>query len=128
MNYKDFSILCTLCIQRNGNIDRKKLQILQSATRFNTYRIIYTPANNLPVGFIVWGEITAESKNLLEKFNVKPKYHYELYEGEIAYILDVMFKPGWHHLLKAELRSLRSEFVEFVYIKKNKLKSVKNKQ
>jgi len=102
---------------KRPSLPTKKITELKNAVRYRTYKIIYTPVTNKAVGYILWAEISEESREQLLNHNLDLEYFYEWFEGSVCYLKDVSIVDEWSHLLYSSLKSIIRTKSELVYIR-----------
>jgi hemolysin-activating ACP:hemolysin acyltransferase len=83
----DFSLLCDLRTSRPALLSSEILRMVKYSVLCNKYKI-YMDTNDLPMGYLAWADVNAETLLRIARAGIFPKYPYEWKEGDIRLFVD----------------------------------------
>ncbi|HWV31372.1 MAG TPA: hypothetical protein VN038_17055 [Dyadobacter sp.] len=113
----EFSIALDLVAHSGIDLSAATLTNLRMSAEARTLTILWNGKKE-PVGYVSWAGANKESVKMACQFNISPSKLWEFREGNIAFIMNVLFSPRFKDEAKAEFRKfVRARHAVF-FIKK----------
>ncbi len=115
----EFSIALDLVSRSGIDLSAATLTNLRMSAEAKTLTILWNGKKE-PVGYVSWAGANKESIKMASQFNISPSKFWEFREGNIAFIMNVLFSPRFKDEAKAEFRKFVRARRAVFFIKKEK--------
>lgn len=103
----------------------KDLYFIYTACRLGAVRIIYSPTNQQPVGYVVFARVNRSTFYSWTLSTFDPKFESEWMDGYLPVVLDVVFANGFTRYCKSQLRLILEKEKIFFFSRRNTIKACK---
>lgn len=115
----EFSIALDLVSRSGIDLSAATLANLRMSAEARTLTILWNGKKE-PVGYVSWAGANKESVKMASKFNISPSKFWEFREGNIVFIMNVLFSSRFKDEAKAEFRKFVRARRAVFFVKKEK--------
>jgi hemolysin-activating ACP:hemolysin acyltransferase len=126
LNYKNYYDLSVVAISANSTFDTNRFQLLKNALGSNNFELITTAHNRIPIAYVIWAKVSAESYEQFTSHGLLPRYDYEWMEGDKMIIIDIAIAKNWSRTAIPLLKKFLKKQREFSFKRNGRIRSFKN--